>query len=109
MPEQSPISPPYKTACLLKKHGMLDKASYSGVVVTETTNTTKNEDNCGYVTMETMNTTSKINISGLIAMEIANSTSNKNSNTDSQTNDTKDVITVEYLSLDDVNQREKPH
>jgi len=29
MPEQLPISPPYKTACQLKKQNMLDKASYS--------------------------------------------------------------------------------
>jgi len=29
MPEQLPISPPYRTACQLKKQNMLDKASYS--------------------------------------------------------------------------------
>ena len=44
LPEQPPISPPYKTACLLKKHGMLDKASYSGLGAMATTNITSNKD-----------------------------------------------------------------
>ena len=34
MPEQLPISPPYKTACQLKKQNMLDKASYSSYQAT---------------------------------------------------------------------------
>lgn len=34
MPEQLPISPPYKTACQLKKQNMLDKASYSSLQAT---------------------------------------------------------------------------
>lgn len=67
MPEQSPISPPYKTACLLKKQGILDKASYSNLGATAT----------------------------------ANITSKKDSNVDSQTNDSSDVIQVEQLSLDE--------
>lgn len=44
MPEQSPISPPYKTACLLKKHGALDKASYSDLDATGTVSTASTKD-----------------------------------------------------------------
>lgn len=86
MPEQSPICPPYKTACLLKKHGMLDKASYSGLIAMETKNITGNKDSSELVAMETTNTTG----------------SNYDSNTDCQTaDDVKDTLTVKHLSLDD--------
>lgn len=45
MPEQLPISPPYKTACLLKKHGMLNKASYSvGLGATTMTSVISNKE-----------------------------------------------------------------
>ena len=84
MPEQSPICPPYKTACLLKKHGMLDKASYSGLAAMETMTISSNKDSSEHVAMETTNTTG-----------------GNNSNTDCQTNDVKDTLTVKQLSLDD--------
>jgi len=53
MPKQLPISPPYKTACLLKKHGALDKASYSSSGCTATTNISSNKDNIDSQTDDT--------------------------------------------------------
>lgn len=98
MPEQSPISPPYKTACFLKKHGMLDKASYSGLVAMATTNTTSKKDARQTNDAEDLSTIKVEHLSlddnnQTVAMAERNITSKKDSR---QTNNVEDTIKTEH-------------